>query len=323
IDGGVTWTNISGTLPNIPFNTVLHRKTSNDEVYIGADIGVYVTDNTMAAGTWVPFNTGLANSTVNDLEIYYPTGKLRAATYGRGSWESNLYTGSPTVLLSAKVFLEGPYNVGAGTMNDGLRTSNYIPTADPYPGLGFTHIAGELEGTNSATLIKSDPNNAIVDWIYVELRDNSNPSTILYTRSALLQRDGDIVDMDGVSPLHFSNAISGNYYIAIRHRNHLGFRTNSSIALSGFPAVLDFTDNSIVTFGTNALKQITPGVYAMYAGDANLDGEVNAFDLNALWKLQNSLLGYRKADFNLDGEVNAFDLNTLWKVNNSRIQQLD
>jgi hypothetical protein len=323
VDGGANWTNISGTLPNIPFNTVVYRNGSNDEVYIGADIGVYVTDNTMSAGTWVSFNTGLANSTVNDLEIYYLTGKLRAATYGRGAWESNLYTGTPTVLLSAKVYLEGPYNIGAGKMNDGLRTSKLIPTSDPYPGLGLTHTNGELEGTNSATLIKSDVNNAIVDWIYVELRDNSNPSTILYTRSALLQRDGDIVDMDGVSPLHFSNASSGNYYIAIRHRNHLGFRTNSAIALSGAPAVLDFTDNSIVTFGANALKQVTSGVYAMYAGDANLDGEVNAFDLNVFWKLQNSLLGYRKPDFNLDGEVNASDLNAHWKINNSRIQQLD
>ena len=64
-DGGANWTNISGSLPNIPFNTVIHRKNSNDEIYIGADIGVYVTDNTMAIGTWVPFMSGLANCTIN------------------------------------------------------------------------------------------------------------------------------------------------------------------------------------------------------------------------------------------------------------------
>ncbi len=320
-DGGATWTNISGSLPNIPFNVVIHRKGSNDEIYIGADIGVYVTDNTMAIGTWVPFMSGLANCTINDLEIYYPTGKLRAATYGRGSWESNLYTGSPTVLLSAKVFLEGPFS--GGQMNDGLRASKYIPTKDPYPGLGLTHVNGEIEGTNAATLIKSDVNNAIVDWVFVELRDNANPATRLYTRSALVQRDGDIVEMDGTSPLHFSNAPVGNYYVAIRHRNHLGFRTNAAIALSGTTTSLNFTNNSVATYGTNALKEVSTGVYAMFSGDANRDGEVNAFDLNLFWKLQNSNLGYNAPDFNLDGEVNAFDLNFHWKLNNSRIQQLD
>lgn len=321
-DGGVTWVNVSSGLPNIPFNVVRYRDGSNDEVYIGADIGVYVTNNSLS-GTWVPFIHGLANSTVNDLEIYYPTGKIRAATYGRGSWESNLYTGNPTVLLAARVFLEGPYNSGAGTMNDGLRTSHYIPSSDPYPGLGYTHVMGELEGTNTATLIKSDEINAIVDWVFVELRDQNNPTTRLFTRSALIQRDGDIVDMDGVSPLHFSNAPADNYYIAFRHRNHLGFRTNATISLSGTVTNLDFTTNAISTFGMEAIKQIHTGVYGMYSGDANRDGEVNAFDLNAHWKLQNSLYGYRGPDFNLDGEVNSFDLNSHWNVNNSRVQQLD
>ena len=129
--------------------------------------------------------------------------------------------------------------------------------------------------------------------------------------------------MDGTSPLHFSNAPVGNYYVAIRHRNHLGFRTNAAIALSGTTTSLNFTNNSVATYGTNALKEVSTGVYAMFSGDANRDGEVNAFDLNLFWKLQNSNLGYNAPDFNLDGEVNAFDLNFHWKLNNSRIQQLD
>jgi photosystem II stability/assembly factor-like uncharacterized protein len=321
-DGGSNWTNITGSLPNVPINTIKYRNGSNDEIYIGADIGVYVTNNSLS-GVWKPFMSGLAKCTVNDLEIYYPTGKIRAATYGRGTWESNLYTGDPTVLLAAKVFLEGPYNIGQAKMSNGLGVEKHIPTKDPYPGLGYTHVAGELEGSNSVTLLNNDANNAIVDWVFVELRDNSNPATVQYTRSALLQRDGDIVDMDGVSALHFSNAPSGNYYVAIRHRNHLGFRTNASIALSGTATNLNFTNNTVPTFGTNALKEITSGVYGMYSGDANGDGEINAVDFNLNWKVQNAQLGYKKSDLNLDGEVNAVDLLNHWQINNSKIQQLD
>ncbi|MFD0835437.1 T9SS type A sorting domain-containing protein [Mariniflexile aquimaris] len=94
VDGGATWTNVSDGLPNIPMNTIVYRKNSaNDEVYIGADLGVYAIDNLVTSA--VPFLTNLPKCAVQDLEIYYPTpttGKLRAATYGRGSWETALST---------------------------------------------------------------------------------------------------------------------------------------------------------------------------------------------------------------------------------------
>ena len=42
--------------------------------------------------SWQLYNTGLPNVIVDDLEIQYSAGKLRAATYGRGVWESDLFT---------------------------------------------------------------------------------------------------------------------------------------------------------------------------------------------------------------------------------------
>lgn len=92
-DGGSNWINISAGLPNIPFNTVAFQNGSNDLVYVGADIGVYHRDNSVAS--WTPFFTNLPRTRVRDLKIFYPTMKLRAATYGRGTWESDL---APSVL---------------------------------------------------------------------------------------------------------------------------------------------------------------------------------------------------------------------------------
>ncbi len=324
-DGGATWTDVfSAGLPNIPINTIVYRNGSAiDEVYIGADIGVFVIDNTLSA--WVPFYTGLARSIVRDLEIYYPTGKLRTATYGRGTWESDLHTTSTGASVAIKVYLQGPYNVGAGTMNDDLRAGGYLPTADPYPGLGFTHVMGENE-TLSSGVMTILGNDAIVDRVFVELRSMSAPATVLYTRSALLQRDGDVVDRDGVSALYFANAPAGNYYVAVRHRNHLGFRTLGTVALSGTTTALNFTDNSVPTFGTEALKLLTAGVYGMYSGDANRDGNINAADRNGSWRPQNGgTYNYSTstADFDLNGTINAVDKNTHWRPNNSRVQQLD
>ena len=50
------------------------------------DVGVYYTDETMT--DWEPFMAGLPNVEISEFEIHPGTEKIRAATYGRGIWES-------------------------------------------------------------------------------------------------------------------------------------------------------------------------------------------------------------------------------------------
>jgi photosystem II stability/assembly factor-like uncharacterized protein len=89
VDGGTNWTNISAGLPNLPMNTIVHTNNSTqDDIYVGGDVGVYYYNNTLTA--FEPYLIGLPNAAVRDLEIFYPGNKLRAGTYGRGVWESDL-----------------------------------------------------------------------------------------------------------------------------------------------------------------------------------------------------------------------------------------
>jgi len=93
IDGGSTWSNISGNLPNIPINCIVYENGSNNGVYVGTDLGVYYKDDNLT--NWLPYMVGLPNVMVQELEIHYSSGKIRAATFGRGLWEADLYiTGS-------------------------------------------------------------------------------------------------------------------------------------------------------------------------------------------------------------------------------------
>ncbi len=94
-NGGLTWTNYSNGLPNIPINCIVYKNNSPGAVYIGTDVGVYYRELSMSS--WIPYMTGLPNVVVNDLEIYYPTNKIRAGTYGRGVWESDLYSNPAAV----------------------------------------------------------------------------------------------------------------------------------------------------------------------------------------------------------------------------------
>ncbi|MCB0769244.1 MAG: hypothetical protein KDC00_02435 [Flavobacteriales bacterium] len=210
--------------------------------------------------------------------------------------------------LSVKVWLEGPYE--AGSMRDDLRANGLVPLGEPYTVMGFAQVGGGGETTTTPVLNVSG-SNAIVDWVLVELRSTADPSIILATRCGLLQRDGDVVDVDGTSPLSFP-VTSGNYHVAVRHRNHLGCMTANAVALGAATTVVDFRVAGTATFGTQA-RTVISGVYALWAGNSVLDDELkytgSLNDRDAiLFRIGGSVAtaivnGYYPEDANMDGEV--------------------
>ncbi len=218
----------------------------------------------------------LAGSAINT-----GTDDVSATIAGNG----DLYAMNKFLLSKMKVFLQGAFN---GTdMTDALRTpSNLIPLSDPYRSVpyntSFTHTDNLVPEVANATVF----NNAaltgdnIVDWVYIELRDNSgvNPGAyVVQTRSALVQRDGDIVDIDGVSPVYFKNLDAGaTYTLAVRHRNHLGIATDPLANLQTLGlAVTGTTDFSTMTdaqiFGPSTAFTTSAGKTLLWGGNANFN----------------------------------------------------
>jgi hypothetical protein len=149
-------------------------------------------------------------------------------------------------LLSLKVLLQGNYNPTTGWMHDSLRKKGLIPLSDPYRTAAysskFTHKKNGATQTTTNAILAVTGANAIVDWVFIELHSSANPATVVATKSALLQRDGDVVSADdGISPVLMDSIASGNYYVAIRHRNHLGTMTATTRSLSATSTVVDFT----------------------------------------------------------------------------------
>ena len=96
VNAGSSWSNISGNnLPGLPVNCIAYQSGANDDLYIGTDIGVYYKNKNMTE--WIPFNDGLPNVIVKELEIHKTSGTISAATYGRGVWESPLNTLSTSI----------------------------------------------------------------------------------------------------------------------------------------------------------------------------------------------------------------------------------
>ncbi len=107
---GTDWINLSGNLPNVPVNTIVHQKNSPDRVYIGTDIGVFFSD--YGSGYWQKYGEGMPNLIIMELEISYSDKTmLRAASYGRGFWEVealNCNLPAPKVNIIGKTeFCEG------------------------------------------------------------------------------------------------------------------------------------------------------------------------------------------------------------------------
>jgi hypothetical protein len=216
-----------------------------------------------------------------------------------------------SVTLNLRMFLEGPYSPVDLSMRDELRNGGLVPLAEPYTGLGYPHFTLGNEASTTAPVLTVTGADAIVDWVVVELRSATTPSTILFASPALVQRDGHVVDVDGLSALSMV-ASAGNYHVAVRHRNHLGVMTSTAVALSAMTSVIDFTDPATSVWGTAARK--TVGTRAvLWAGDVRFDknikytGSGNDRDpiLTRVGSTtpNNTAPGYYNTDTNMDGVV--------------------
>ena len=84
-DGGSTWQDRSGNLPDMPVNAVLHDPSDPRGVYVGTDLGVF--HSATGGGAWTPLRDGFPSVAVFDLAAQPGTGRLVAATHGRGMFE--------------------------------------------------------------------------------------------------------------------------------------------------------------------------------------------------------------------------------------------
>lgn len=251
-----------------------------------------------------------------------PGGQRMSFTIGEAVIGSGSVTGgrvtqgmqqADPVIVKMKIaaLLEGPYNSATGLMGDGLRSGGWLPLAEPYTALGYTQVSGGGGEVTTAPVLAVTGNNAIVDWIFLELRDGANNALVKATRSALVQRDGDIVDVDGTSPVRFATA-PGNYFLGVRHRNHLSALTLNSVALNGAPVTVNLKNGSTPTYGTSAQKTIS-GSQVLWAGDARGNGDLKYTGSNndrdpILVKVgsttpNNTVAGYWREDVNMDAIV--------------------
>ena len=85
-DGGASWQPLGGNLPRVAFASVTRHPQKREYVYVGTDLGIYVSENDGA--TFSAINDGPANVMVYSLSWY--GNELLAGTHGRGVWKATV-----------------------------------------------------------------------------------------------------------------------------------------------------------------------------------------------------------------------------------------
>jgi photosystem II stability/assembly factor-like uncharacterized protein len=80
-NGGMTWTDISGNVPDIPADDIF---VANGHLVLATDVGVLISG--LHGGTWYRLGSGLPGASVNDIQLSPDGSYIIAATHGRGLW---------------------------------------------------------------------------------------------------------------------------------------------------------------------------------------------------------------------------------------------
>jgi Big-like domain-containing protein len=126
-NGGATWTLADGTqtpgnvnaIPDIPAHSVVVDPNDNQRIYVGTDLGVFVSLD--GGANWARETTGFSNTVVETLTAVNNNGvtTLFAFTHGRGAFKVTIPTSCATVSPTSQAFFS-PGNSGSVTVTKNL-----------------------------------------------------------------------------------------------------------------------------------------------------------------------------------------------------------
>ncbi len=246
---------------------------------------VYITGNSQGPGTNYDYVTIKYNSNGDSLSVNRYNGPGNNIDFSQGI----------AVDISGNFYVIG-YSVGIGTDYD-FATIKYSEQS-----VKILYLTAFVEG-----FYNPSNNSMYSDTVIVYLRNDSSPYFIIDSAKGVL-------DNSGYGTFNFSNAVNGtNYYLELKHRNSISTWSASGVSFSNSLLNYDFSDLVSRAYGNN-MKQIdsAPDKFAIFSGDADQDGLIDASDLSdADNDAVISLSGYVNTDVTGDDYVDAEDISII------------
>ena len=240
-----------------------------------------------------------------------------AANDGNGNKEDDVYTTTleiseaPAQSGEVRAILAGFYNTSTLTMRNDIQNLGLLPDSQPYNVEPYNYT-----GTETLNTQRTD----ITDWVLLEAREDQAPNyAVVQQQAVLLTQDGQLVATDGSPNILFPTLPNGNYYLAIRHKSHLGVMTSLPLSIDPqIPISYDYTTSVNQAFGSEQLKPLAGNVVGLFVGDFDNNGIVNNQDFNQ-WKQNSAVVNaYLPIDADGNGIVNNLDFNQ-WAGNPSKV----
>ncbi|MBK9175584.1 MAG: LamG domain-containing protein [Flavobacteriales bacterium] len=307
-DAGASYPSFNGLLDELRISTTLRYASG----FVPASLP-FATDQHTAA--LYHFNEG-SGTDLTDMSGAYggPShGTLIIGGNPSGpEWVSDSPFSTPAARVDLRMLLSGPYDAVFQLMGDGLRGSGLIPLQEPYTGSGFMPVG--YGGGESTTLnrLQITGEEAVVDWVRIELLSPSDTSTVIATRNALVTRSGQVVEPDGSGPGVVMGYGTLNGFLRVGHRNHLHATHALPTLMNGLAPIVDLSEASTLTFGEDA-QRVFDNRAALWSGDTNGNGLVSYVGEDndrdpILLAIGGSTptgttFGYISLDVNMDGTV--------------------
>jgi len=184
-NGGSTWSNKEGNLPDMPVRWALFNPNNRNEVILATEVGVWSTSNfNNSSPSWSASNSGLARVRTDMLQIRDSDDEVIAATHGRGLFTSNGF-GVPLVPIAA--FGPDPANACLNQTISLLDSSLGNPTSWSWSISPSTF--SYVNGTNSSSQNPDIQLTAAGSYDVTLIVSNANGSDTL-TKTGLLQAGG-------------------------------------------------------------------------------------------------------------------------------------
>ncbi|HEY0758411.1 MAG TPA: choice-of-anchor D domain-containing protein [Acidisarcina sp.] len=175
-DGGAHWLNITNFLPDSPVNSVVIDPNDANTVYVGLDVGVYITREITTCSVpssrcWSPYGTGLPNAPIIKLNVVNGAtpaqGMLQAATYGRGIWQTGLIPTGTTGTLTPASLTFADQAISTASAAQPLTLSN---TGGVALSIGQIALTGGYTETDNCNGSVAPNSSCVIEVTFVPLK---------------------------------------------------------------------------------------------------------------------------------------------------------
>ncbi len=246
-------------------------------------------------------------------------------------WDTEPHTG---FAIDLSVILEGPYLPDEDfPMHTNLRDNNMVPLVQPFgpelPYYGNSSPVWYYTGSEQTESLPLD----VVDWLLLELRDapsasQAHASTVIARQAVWLCSSGEVIGVNGALP-EFDVTREHDLFVVLYHRNHLAIMSSGPLPVDENIYSWDFTkapDKAYAATGKssyqNGQKDLGGGIFGMYGGDGDANGQIQTQDKNEVWNAQSGSSGYLPGDFDMNGQVQTQDKNNIWNPNSGVASQV-